>query len=441
MAAITGHLERTPKQIREDEGPGAPGTEESPSGKFNGFGASSTKPTMEQKHANLTRMVFGRRVIEETLAKTKITLREDAGKYYFYLDPPLRADVITWSPAPAKPKKDELLDDPDLPVAGKYPRLSLWGLAGKMGCPTWDIPAGAAAVGGACPGAQSAQTVILKSEREKYLDKSGAIKDVRAYEKGDLKGKEGLVRVPGTPGENPGWGEIVPVKIEDTICGSCYAYVGQYSQPNVQGGEIARYWWIRAMLDSGQSDILEDVLVRSILANKYPLTPYEFNGGPLKPVRIHSSGDFFSEKYLRAWVNVANRVWSIDRTVRFWAPTRMWVRPGWNEIFKEELGRLEGNNLMVRASAYHFNDPAPGKLHPKNAAGSCSIYEQDDKRKRGQQDERYDISCPIYDGDFPAGEKTCAAAPAPKGSGREGQRGCRACWIMKDARVNYQAHF
>lgn len=422
MAAITGHLERTKAQLKEDEGPDAPGTGET-RGAFKGFGASDSPPSMEQKHANLTRMVFGRRVIEDTLAKTKITLKEDSGKYYFHFDPPLRADVIPWSPAPAKPVREDW-DDPDLPVAGKYPRLSLWGLAGKMGCPTWDLPAGAGAVGGACPGAQSAQTVILKESREKALDK------------GNLR-----VTVPGEPGKKPGWGEIVPVKIEDTICGSCYAYVGQYSQPNVQAREIATFWWVKSVLDNNRESEFHDVVVRSILTNSYPKTPYEFNGGMLKPVRIHSSGDFFSREYLRAWVNVANEVYKIDKTIRFWAPTRMWVLPNWKRYFEEELSQLEGNNLMVRASAYHFNDAAPGRLHPDNAVGSCSIYAADDKRLRGQKDERYDISCPIYDDDFPAGEKTCAAAPAPKGSGREGQRGCRACWMLENARVNYQAHF
>jgi hypothetical protein len=424
MAAVTGHLERTKAQVKEDEGPDAPGTGET-AGAFHGFGASESPPAMEQKHANLTRMVFGRRVIEDTLSQPgqKIELKEVGGKYHFYLDPPLRADVIPWSPAPAKPMKEEW-DDPDLPVAGKYPRLSLWGLAGKMGCPTWDLPAGAGSVGGACPGAQSAQTVILKEDRLK------ALKDNKLR-----------AEVPGTPGKKPGWGEIVPVRIEDTICGSCYAYVGQYSQPNVQAGEIIRLWWVKSVLDQGRGQEFEDVLVRSILTNSYPVTPYNFNGGPMKPIRIHSSGDFFSKEYLRAWVNVANKVFDIDPTIRFWAPTRMWVLPNWTRYFEEELDKLKGNNFMVRASAYHFNDPAPGKLHPKNAVGSCSIYAVDDARKKGKQDPRYDISCPIYDDKFAKGEKTCAAAPAPKGSGREGERGCRACWMLEDTRVNYQAHF
>lgn len=440
MAAVTGQLERTRQEVKQEEGsPEAVASERVASG-FSSFSAATAPPSMEQKHANLTRMVFGRRVIEEALATTRITLEEEQGKYFFKLDPPMRADVVPWALAPAKKKEGKEDEGGDLPVAGKYPRLSLWSLAGKMGCPTWDLPAGAGAVGGACPGAKAAQTVILSNERRTMLAADGKLK----------------AEVPGEAGEKPGWGEIVPVKIQDTICGSCYAYVGNYANPNTQAGEIIRYWWVKSCLTSKEGKKqLEDVLVRSILTSKFPVTPYQFKaeprdgfapsdklGGSLKPVRVHSSGDFFDIEYFEVWINVANRVFRLDPTIRFWAPTRMWAMPNFTKQMEKRMDRLESDNFLVRASAYHFNDPAPGAIHPDNAVGSCSIYKEDDLRVKGGKDDRYDISCPIYDAKTPKNQTTCASAPPPAGSGREEEKhGCRACWLMKDKRINYQAHF
>jgi hypothetical protein len=425
MAAVTGQLERTPVEIAKDEGKAAPGAQAG--GKFAGFGAGATEPpSMEQKHSYLTRMIFGRRLIEDALSKSSITVQEQDGDYYYVIDPPLRADVIPWSPGPAKPQPST---DPDLPPAGLMPRLMLWGEAGKMGCPTWDLPAGAPIVGGACPGAASAQTVIAKSDRE----------------------KRSLLVDGSLPVSPPGLKSNIKVDIKNTICGSCYAYTGQYGQPNVQAKELLNYWWTKSVVSEGNDEVFVDVMVRSLITRSYPKTPYTFNGGPLLPVRIHSSGDFYSAPYLRAWVNVANTLWDLDegkfRNIRFWAPTRMWVLKEWPEIFKTELRRLKGDNLVVRASAYHFDDPAPGALTGSakspwgmkgRAQGSCSVYESSDLRKSEGSDPRYDYSCPIYDSDTVAGEATCGAAKNPD---KPGERGCRACWMHPEWRINYQGHF
>ena len=100
---------------------------------------------------------------------------------------------------------------------------------------------------------------------------------------------------------------------------------------------------------------------------------------------------------------------------------------------------------MVRASAYNFGDAAPGPLAQGNASGSTSLYVQNAKVSpelknrtdakvvgltRGVES-RCDFNCGVYG----AEETSCTASKAP-----DGQKGCRACWIHPEYRIQYSAH-
>lgn len=295
-------------------------------------------------------------------------------------------------------------------------KVQVWSESNKkMDCPVFDLPAGATTMGGTCPGANPGQSIVPPQVRENPNVVRG--------------GK--LVAV------TPGTRRHETLRLGETICSSCYAEGGSFMYSDNQVRMVLRYWWARAMVHR-HFDEFVDVMVKSILKLRYPAgTP-----GNILPVRLHSSGDFFDQQYARAWMTIADEV-KRDETgkrVRFWAPTRTWAVPGWNEFWRKELsGR---GNFMVRSSAYHFGDPAPGPLAPDNAAGSTSLFvtreevhtQRTNFNAHGREQEFFDWLCPTY----AAGSsetKNCSSSPNPMGGTH-----CRVCWVRPEMRVNYAAH-
>lgn len=408
MAAVTGRLEQTVRMLGDEP------TES----QLAGLGSLNTFPPLAHAHAGLTRMVWVRQLLANFLAQRRYSIvrkekGEKAGELVFKLDRPMTKEEVPWMTA---------TDD--------HAEFSLWGEAGKMACPTWDLPAGGVTVGGACPGADLGQTVV--DPRQRVL---------RAAQ------KNGKLYVPNAV---PGFKEHVELREAETICEGCYAMEGQYPSPHVQCGEVIRYWWLRSMLDARRDDEVVSTIVASMRLLKYPMAPQG-----IMPVRIHSAGDFFSQRYADVWIEVANRVWRLDPRIVMWAPTRTWAAPGWGAYWQRALEKLESQkhgrpNLVVRASAYHFNDPAPGKLHARNAMGSTSLFakssgmptaNRDDVAVGHSSDPRADWHCQVYalEGLKDANGKriglTCANARDP-----DGNLGCRACWTKTEMRVQYTAH-
>lgn len=280
----------------------------------------------------------------------------------------------------------------------------------KMDCPSYDVPSGGTAIGGTCPGANPGQSIISGPARRDVLPPA------------------------------PGTSEPVRVNQPLTICNACYAESGSYAYADNQVRNVLRYWWTSAMVSKHYDDWVR-LMCASVVRLRFPAgTP-----GNILPVRLHSSGDFFNQVYASAWMEVADRLASGDETerrIRFWAPTRTWAVPGWQEFWARELPKLRGDNFTVRASAYHFDDPAPGKLAPNNAMGSTSIYatpeevqqKRTDFRARGDERARFDWQCPTYAAGT-SETKNCSSSPNPMGGTH-----CRACWVLPDARINYAAH-
>jgi hypothetical protein len=238
---------------------------------------------------------------------------------------------------------------------------------------------------------------------------------------------------------------------------NCYAEGGTFAYADQTARMTLRYWWVINMVTK-HFDEFVDVFTRSILKLKFPAGA----PGGILPIRLHSSGDFFSIPYARAWLSIANKLTEeggeLGRRVRIWAPTRTWAAPGWPEFWREELPRLKAPNLIVRASGYHFDDPAPGKLSPENAMGSTSMHvttskeemmRRTDFRAQGNEKRFFDWMCPTYaqveakgktivdarTKAWQVGLKSCTSSPNPFGG-----RHCRACWVAPDMRINYPAH-
>lgn len=380
-------------------------------------------PDPEVTHANLTRFHWTRRAIEEVLRKHRIIIGtgaelgktgRDTKKHFFVPNPIIEVDEVPW-----------------LQISKPIYSVAFMGQTSKMACPSWDVPAGGFSVGGTCIGAEPAQSTT--EPKLSTLAKRDVEKKLKVYGQG-----------------------VDSVEIGKSICFACYANGGKYGATDVQLGEVLRYWWTAQMLKT-ESSAREWV---SILASNVLLACDDFptehiDGiGDVRAFRIHTSGDFFSPAYARAWIAVTEAVGAKDPSVRFWAPTRTWVRGEWVRFWQTELARKKHQNFTVRPSAYHFGDGAP--RIDGLAAGSCSLYRTEaahgttvgpgtlfnaghreglppDGGMEDSDTPRYDWGCRTYDTD----EKghTCKKALSP-----DGKTGCRACWVHPELAINYRSH-
>jgi len=379
-------------------------------------------------HAGLLGMVFVREAVFDSLKDLQFIVRpgnaegKDTKKVFLVLDRPIGPGPA-WNPA----------TNPDV---SQYKLLS-W--TSKMNAPSWSLPAGAPQIGGACPGAVAGQSVVP----EKALDAGARLVNI------------GLGRPANTP-----------VNLAQAICEHCYATGGQYSTGQVQFAQILRFLWARQAINfhlpNGSTAFVEAMVYAIDNAD------YKLNGGtvqgegaeatqdlPPEPTgrrffRIHDSGDFFEEEYLRQWKMIADRLPDIT----FWAPSRIWAT-SWGTAAVNKINR-DPRNLIIRPSAYEVNEPGPVDLGPGWAGPTTVIavsqnlgmtpereryvYEHAHRfpPKLTGPDPRYTWNCQAYATDD--AKHTCRKAVAPPGLGDANGKGCRACWIAPTEIVNYSLH-
>ena len=197
-------------------------------------------------------------------------------------------------------------------------------------------------------------------------------------------------------------------------------------------------------------DDLVDALVHSITLLRFQKTPFD-----ILPIRLHGAGDFFSPQYAEAWCRVADKLHQMGGNaakVRMWAPTRTWLSAPFKKFWADRLPNLASvraggpSNLIIRPSAYHFDDASPMPLHPSNAQGTTSLLKKHDAQAlqerigdarsfmaQGEARQKYDWRCPTYS--VAEGSKSCSNATNPDGGTH-----CRACWVKPELRINYLAH-
>jgi hypothetical protein len=418
-----------------DEGPA-----EDPNAPAAFHGALNKRPALETSHAILTRTTWVRRTIEQALEGREVeTIVKPNGEIALVLDGEgLPRDILGY----------------DLAPRAEYKKFELWGMSGKMQCPTWDLTAGPPSIGGTCPAASAGQSVCEPHIRKTMLKdaeagaKRGA--DQQPVKKGQLVLREKMPVVDGKPVPVPFYegDEPAPNQWRTPICQYCYASAGNYRGMNVAVGGIIRYHWTKHLVVH-DPDLWVRTVVASMKQLDYPLEGKGEDG--ILPVRIHSAGDFYDPRYAEAWIRVANELYSWDPRIVMWAPTRSWATPNWagtkdgGQTHWERL--LDPDNLLsarkgsprlnfvVRASAYHVGDEAPGKLHPTNCVGTSSVFRDDNRNFTSKQkDPRFDIDCPVYNVERDA--KTCQWAYDPTTN----KLGCRACWRYLDKRVNFTTH-
>lgn len=146
------------------------------------------------------------------------------------------------------------------------------------------------------------------------------------------------------PGAKFGAGQICGTSKKDPKTHNCYATKGLHRMPNVKNAFDVRYrWTLECMASDAGLLLFVETLVSAILhdGRKY--------------FRIHESGDMFNARYVRAWIEIAQRL----PDVQFWAPTRCYHGATARTILPAliELNALP--NVSVRPSALGINDPAP----------------------------------------------------------------------------------
>jgi hypothetical protein len=206
---------------------------------------------------------------------------------------------------------------------------------------------------------------------------------------------------------------------QNFVCTYCYAGKGNMAMESVQLGYAVRLYWIQAMLQDGP-EAFSNVMT-AVIEKFYAHLPGRLAEMGGRYMRIHDSGDFFSEDYLAGWIQTAANFQ--EAGIRFWAPTRMWGRKSFQEIAADAPA-----NFMIRGSAYRANDPAP---QPVMGAAPGSTVNTPIGEGHGVHGVHVDIAgvrtwiCPAYRGDNPAA--SCVS------------EGCRRCWYPKDA-VSYTIH-
>lgn len=360
-------------------------------------------------HARLMRTSWTRRAIEEALVgrSLRVILGNDLPKAKRPSNVDVN-DVIL--------QLDEPIFDPVYNAPGTGIRnVALLSWTSKMSCPSFSLPAGPAAFGGACPAADGGQTIV--PERKLRRAQLPVV---------DIQG---------------------PVDTLETVCQWCYAEGGNYRFGSNQLNQVLRMVWARQAVRDGS---FEEVMGWAVQNADYRIdgdgrTPperflYTDDAGENQVIRffrIHDSGDFFNKEYLSAWIAVARA----NPGVQFWAPTRIWAKP--------ELGALvqrydPPRNLIIRPSSYMVDRPADAGLWSfaqVGYAGPTTVYDKRNKPAGAFQanGDPYHWDCQAY---ATVGENhTCrhALSPPTEGGG-DGEVGCRACWLHPELSVNYTKH-
>jgi hypothetical protein len=399
-----------------------------------GLGEGETCPTpqeiVNEAHAGLLNTAWIRKALIERMRGRQLWIAYDKNdEPTIVIDRPPRGPA--WNPS------------------GGAKRTTILGWTTKMGAPSFSLPAGAPALGGACPGASAGQTTSPPRDRENL---SKLLLPVLNKYNGGRK----LQHVD----------EVSPAQ---AVCEFCYAEGGQYSTSGVQNAQLMRYAWAQRAIERpghmpGVSEFYS-VMLDAIDAADFKLhkEPKQYLGKRF--FRLHDSGDFFKPGYLVEWKKITLYYHPLfggeklrfakskkDRVVIeqvgdghpnpifFWAPTRVWAEGRkYVQLVSDINGILVGreptwDNFTIRPSAYHINQHGPFIDLPGWASPS-TVY--DNESKENIEGIAYDWDCRAY-----AVEKgpSCRGAQSdPEGPGG-GAEGCRECWLQGNKAVNYTLH-
>ncbi|MFQ5339912.1 MAG: hypothetical protein ACE5F6_00040 [Anaerolineae bacterium] len=332
---------------------------------------------------------------------------------------------------------------------GGAKKTTILGWTTKMGAPSFSLPAGAPAMGGACPGATAGQTTSSPESRESQAKKLVPL--LNKYQGGRELFK------------------VERVNVAQTICEFCYAEGGKYSTSVVQNAQLMRFAWARRAVKRpghmpGVSEFYS-VMLDAIDAADFKLykEPKQYLGKRF--FRLHDSGDFFHAAYLAQWKKItlyyhpyfggeklrfadsADDEVVIEQPgdghpnpIYFWAPTRIWAE-GKHRI--QLVNRVNGisvkgkptwDNFQIRPSAYHINQHGPF-IDLDGWAAPTTVFDKETKETAEGQD--FDWDCRAYAVKF---GPSCRGADSDSEGPGGGEEGCRECWLQYNKAVNYTLH-
>lgn len=222
----------------------------------------------------------------------------------------------------------------------------------KMGCYSWNIPAGPVKYGGSCPGAN-----MLFDTKGIGLPGTDPLSGVRAMAALRRSKNRALAQ----------YAKEVPLDQKDAlqrfICNGCYALKGSYGNPStILSMTWKKVWLKKFALPTGQ---FRSIMVQAITMSRRKVTkerkkaktPEKLAAIPHPDYfRIHDAGDFWSSAYLNEWFEICRML----PDVHFWAPTRIWTATS----TAKWLERMVANdaipkNLSLRPSGLFFDAPEP----------------------------------------------------------------------------------
>jgi hypothetical protein len=283
----------------------------------------------------------------------------------------------------------------------------------KMNCFSWNLPAGPMALGGSCPGARMAFMRTRVGSAHVSIDPQMAIDASSQFSTRELF-------------------DTVPTRSDEAVhrflCNGCYAIKGRYGEATVVMSQIIRQrWLVDYALPTGTFvDIMADLIgATSAKSATRPVpTDVERRAVWAHPhfFRIHDAGDFFSEEYFYAWLEICRRL----PRIHFWAPTRIWcdMKPTkenpvpMGQILMQAIRNKDiPPNLAIRPSGLFFDGPQPSIRGLAGGASSSNFTYRDTKdgievtiNKAGQDA----WGCPAYLPSSMGGGAPPARTPHPQ---------------------------
>lgn len=242
----------------------------------------------------------------------------------------------------------------------------------KMGCYSWNLPAGPLKYNGCCPGANMAFSI-------KGMKADG----YRKYKEDELSELERMAHaVHASTQMASGYQSAIPTDPEEIkrkfICNGCYAMKGAYGNPSVITIMQWRYRWLRGFaIPSGQFvDAMVTAITMARAHSRKELKRVAKKGDPRKLAavphpdyfRIHDSGDMYTPEYFEQWLAVCKH--KKMRDVHFWAPSRIWTSISMAEDLQHLIDTKKiPTNLCLRPSGLFFDGPEP---HVPGLSGGTS---------------------------------------------------------------------
>lgn len=226
-----------------------------------------------------------------------------------------------------------------------FRNYTMLGSTSKMGCYSFNLPAGPIDLLGNCPAASPGFMYSTEDQRQ--------------------RAQRALVAQ-------------LPIHVGNFICNGCYAIKGSYGNPNQtvhqQIKRILVEQWLDTPAPSGRySSLFVETLIRhigktqelSVKRRKKVKRDRWWQINHPNYFRIHDAGDFYHPRYTEAWFEIIRSM----PNVLFWAPTRMWAMRGLAyTVFQKGIPE----NLALRPSALHFGEMPPPVDNPSTP--KASIY-------------------------------------------------------------------